>query len=101
MPIRDQCLVCNTIADVSKMSNVQRHFMTMHKLYLRKFTENSVRRRNKAEDLQRNLRSPRTVFSESPLIKKARMVVIASYTLTEILDRKKSFWYIAVLCAVN
>jgi hypothetical protein len=81
--------MCTASVAVSKKHNVERHFMTMHKRYVRKYTDNSEMNRNKAEDLERNLRSPRAIFSESALINKARLDTIASCNITDFLAKKR------------
>jgi hypothetical protein len=49
------CLVYNASVAVSKKcTNVEWHFMSMHKDYISKYPDNSEILRNKFEDLKRN-----------------------------------------------
>jgi hypothetical protein len=70
----------------SKKLNAERYFMTMHEDYISKYPDNSEIRRIKAVDLKRNLRSRQAIFSKP--VNKAKAAIIASYKITEILDKK-------------
>ena len=54
------CLICNAIVAASKKCDAVRHLMTMHKDYISKYSDKSESCRNKAEDLERHLRSRHT-----------------------------------------
>jgi hypothetical protein len=63
--------------------------MSLHKVYIRKYPDNSKTHGNKVEDWKHNLRSLQALCYESNLVKKARAATIASYKITEVSSKKK------------
>jgi hypothetical protein len=59
----------------------------MHKNYISKYPDKSEILGNKVEDLKRNLRSHQAIVSKP--INKAKVAIIGSYKITEILAKKK------------
>lgn len=83
----NMCVICNATVAASKKCNAEQDFMTMHKDYIRKYSDNSESYTNKAEDLKRNLRSRQAIFPK--FTNKAKVATITSYKITENLAMKK------------
>jgi hypothetical protein len=75
------CLICNASVAVSKACIVEWHFLAMHKDYISKYPNNSEIRRNKAEDMKRNLQLHQAIISKSKIIKKANATTTVLYKI--------------------
>ena len=81
------CLICHATVAVSKKSNVERHFVTLHKNYDTKYPSDSAVRREKVKQLKSELQAQQDTFRK-PLAK-AKASTVASFSVAHVLAKKK------------
>ncbi len=81
------CLICHATVAVSKKSNVERHFVTLHKNYDTKYPSDSAVRREKVKQLKSELQAQQDTFRKP--LDKAKASTVASFSVAHVLAKKK------------
>ena len=81
------CIICHATVAVTKKSNVEWHFVTVHGNYNTKYPANSTLRREKVKQLKDALRAQQDTFQKP--ISKARAATVASFNVAHVLAKKR------------